>query len=166
MLQEISLRDYSAADCKELAQLFYDTVHTVNAGDYIQEQLDAWADVDVDLKAWNASFLAHCTVVAEMDGRIIGFGDMDESGYLDRLFVHKDCQRRGVGTAICDELEKSSSAPEFTTHASITAKPFFENRGYVVVKRRQVERRNVWLTNFVMRKTRNKSRGNENEPED
>ena len=150
----MTLRDYTKTDCAELAELFYDTVHTVNAKDYTQEQLDAWATGKVNLEAWNESFQAHHTVVAEMDGKIVGFGDMDETGYLDRLYVHKDYQRRGVAAAICDALEQRSKAAEFTTHASITARPFFEKRGYTVVKVQQVERRGILLTNFVMKKVR------------
>ena len=148
----MTLRDYTKTDCAELAELFYDTVHTVNAKDYTQEQLDAWATGKVNLEAWNESFQAHHTVVAEMDGKIVGFGDMDETGYLDRLYVHKDYQRRGVATAICDALEQNTEAAEFTTHASITARPFFEKRGYTVVREQQVERGGVWLTNFIMKK--------------
>ena len=149
----MTLRDYTKTDCAELAELFYDTVHTVNANDYTQEQLDAWATGKVNLEAWNESFQAHHTVVAEMDGKIVGFGDMDETGYLDRLYVHKDYQRRGVAAAICDALEQRTKAAEFTTHASITARPFFEKRGYTVAREQQVERRGVWLTNFVMKKS-------------
>ena len=150
----MTLRDYCKTDCTELARLFYDTVHTVNAKDYSRAQLDAWATGEVNLEAWNKSFQAHNTVVAEMDGQIVGFGDMDETGYLDRLYVHKDYQRRGVATAICDALEQNTKAAEFTTHASITARPFFEKRGYTVVKVQQVERRGILLTNFVMKKVR------------
>ena len=150
----MTLRDYCKTDCTELARLFYDTVHTVNAKDYSREQLDAWATGEVNLEAWNKSLQAHNTVVAEMDGQIVGFGDMYETGYLDRLYVHKDYQRRGVATAICDALEQNTKAAEFTTHASITARPFFEKRGYTVVKVQQVERRGILLTNFVMKKVR------------
>ena len=150
----MTLRDYCKTDCTELARLFYDTVHTVNAKDYSRAQLDAWATGEVNLEAWNKSFQAHNTVVAEMDGQIVGFGDMDETGYLDRLYVHKDYQRRGVATAICDALEQNTKAAEFTTHASITARPFFEKRGYTVVKVQPVERRGILLTNFVMKKVR------------
>ena len=150
----MTLRDYCKTDCTELARLFYDTVHTVNDKDYSREQLDAWATGEVNLEAWNKSLQAHNTVVAEMDGQIVGFGDMDETGYLDRLYVHKDYQRRGVATAICDALEQNTKAAEFTTHASITARPFFEKRGYTVVKVQQVERRGILLTNFVMKKVR------------
>ena len=77
---------------------------------------------------------------------------MDESGYLDRLYVHKDQQRQGIATAICDALESVSVVNIFTTHASITARPFFEKRGYAVIKEQQVERRGVKLTNYIMKK--------------
>ncbi len=147
----MTIRDYSPADCAQMAELFYHTVHAVNARDYTPEQLAVWATGEVDLEKWNASFLAHHTVVAEMDGKVVGFGDLDETGYLDRLYVHKDFQRRGIATAICDALERTDKGP-FTTHAAITARPFFEHRGYAVVKERQVERRGVLLTNFVMLK--------------
>ena len=129
-------------------------MHTVNAKDYTREQLDAWATGEINLEEWDESFQAHLTVVAEMDGKIVGFGDMDKTGYLDRLYVHKDYQRRGVATAICDALEQNTKAAEFSTHASITARPFFEKRGYTVVREQQVERRGKLLTNFVMRKER------------
>ena len=147
-------RKYAKTDCAELAELFYDTVHTVNAKDYTREQLDAWATGEINLEEWDESFQAHLTVVAEMDDQIVGFGDMEETGYLDRLYVHKDYQRRGVATAICDALEQNTKAAEFITHASITARPFFEKRGYTVVREQQVERRGELLTNFVMRKER------------
>lgn len=47
-----------------------------------------------------------------------------------------------------------STATTIVTHASVTAKPFFEKRGYVVVKKQQVERRGVRLFNFIMKKER------------
>ena len=80
---------------------------------------------------------------------IVGFGDIEENGYLDRLFVRPDYQRMGIGTAICNKLEGAVQGNVFT-HASITAKPFFEKRGYKVIKRQTVKRRGVLLTNFVM----------------
>lgn len=98
----MQLREYIPSDCAQLAELFYQTVHSVNAKDYTKEQLDAWATGEVDLQAWDASFRAHRTIVATESGKIVGFGDMDETGYLDRLYVHKDYQGQGVASAICD----------------------------------------------------------------
>ena len=148
----MKLRRYRPEDCAQMARLFYETVHTVNAAHYTKEQLDAWAGGDVDLKAWDQSFQEHFTVVAEEEGQIIGFGDMDEEGYLDRLYVHKHYQGQGAAAAICDALEEKRKGKNYTTHASITARPFFEKRGYRVFKEQQVQRKGVWLTNYVMEK--------------
>lgn len=148
------LRRYESRDCPTLARLFYETVHTVNRRDYTQVQVDAWATGKVDLAAWDVSFTAHHTLVAEVGGDIAGFADMASDGYLDRLYVHKDHQGQGIATALCDALEGACDASCFTTHASLTARPFFEKRGYRVVKAQQVERLGVLLPNFVMEKTR------------
>ena len=152
------LRRYRTSDCERMAKLFYETVHSVNAADYTEEQLDAWATGNVDLAAWDKSFLEHFTIVAEEPGddgkKIVGFGDIDNTGYLDRLYVQKDYQRRGIASAICDELENAVDAARITTHASITARPFFLKRGYCVVREHQVERGGILLTNYVMEKYR------------
>ncbi len=146
------IRPYRSADCPALAGLFYETVHTACARDYTPEQLDAWAPGQVDLAAWDASFLAHRTLAAVEGETIVGFADMDGSGYLDRLYVHRDFQRRGVATTLCDTLEAATAAETFTTHASRTARPFFECRGWRVIRERTVFRRGVALNNFVMEK--------------
>ena len=147
----MQLRRYKQSDCRELAELFYKTVHTVNAADYNNEQLNAWATGHVDFEAWNKSLLEHYSIVAVDNGIIVGFGDIDQTGYLDRLYVHADYQGRGIATAICNKLEQSVSG-KIVTHASVTAKPFFEKRGYKVIKEQSVERQGVFLTNFVMEK--------------
>lgn len=148
------LRSYAPADCREILKLFYETVHTVNIADYTPAQCAVWATGQEDEGCWNASLLAHRTLVAVAEGKILGFGDMDQGGCLDRLYVHKDFQGRGIATALCDALEGASSASTFTTHASITARPFFQGRGYRVVKEQTVLRGGLPLTNFVMEKTR------------
>ena len=157
-INNIEIRPYTSADCTEMAQLFVETVqlfvetvHTVCAKDYPTEQLDAWTG-HMDLERWNRSFLAHDTLVAVTDGKVVGFGDIDKTGYLDRLYVHKDYQRQGIATALCDCLETMHPFSCITTHASITAQPFFEKRGYRVINPQLVERDGLYLRNFVMEK--------------
>lgn len=145
------IRKYESTDCKELAELFYNTVHTINAKDYTNAQLDAWASGQVDLEKWDQSFQEHFTVVAVENGFIVGFGDIDTTGYFDRLYIHKSNQRKGIATAICDQLE-SKVQGKIVTHASVTAKPFFEKRGYKVLKEQQVVRKEIFLKNYVMEK--------------
>ena len=148
-IYKMFIREYQSSDCEEIIKLFHNTVHTVNAKDYTKEQLDAWATGRVDLNKWDQSLREHYSLVAVENEMLVGFGDIDKSGYLDRLFVHEDYQGKGIGTMICNRLEQAVSG-SVITHASITAKTFFEKRGYRVVKEQQVERKGVFLTNFEM----------------
>lgn len=152
----MEIKPYKSGDCPEMAQLFYDTVHTVAAKDYDKAQLCAWATGQVDLAGWNTSFLAHHTLLAWENQVLVGFADMDSGGYLDRLYVHKDYQGQGIATALVGALHQSaiqSGVCKFTTHASVTARPFFERLGYEVVTPQTVERNGVSIKNFVMEKT-------------
>ena len=151
----MEIRKYKTADCTEIVNLFYETVHTINAKDYTKSQLDVWATDKIDIVAWDESFLRHNTLVAVENNIIVGFGDMDNNGYLDRLYVHKDYQGKGIATAVTIELEelaKLQGTLFFSTHASITAKPFFEKCGYHIVSKNKVIRYGVKLVNFIMEK--------------
>lgn len=145
------IREYVPADYEFLARLFFETIHSVNAADYSDEQLWAWAPGSRDLFTWHKSFMGHKTLVAVEDGAITGFGDIDSTGYLDRLFVRKDRQGLGIASALCSRLEEGFA--RVLTRSSITAKPFFLNRGYKVISEMQAVRSGISLTNFLMEKT-------------
>ncbi|GEA31614.1 hypothetical protein CDIOL_25370 [Clostridium diolis] len=49
-------------------------------------------------------------------------------------------------------MDKTNLFKVITVEASITAKPFFEKRGYHIVRQQEVERKGQLLTNFVMKK--------------
>ena len=161
----MTLRPYRTDDLAAIADLFYRSVHTLCSGDYTKEQLDAWATGHIDEEAWDASFRARHTLVAEENGALLGFADMTKDGYRDRLYVHHEHTGKGVATALVNALdahcppplasarEAAPPAARFTTHASKTARPFFERRGYRVEKEQQVVRCGAVLTNFVMKKT-------------
>ncbi|MDU5261811.1 MAG: GNAT family N-acetyltransferase [Clostridium celatum] len=146
------IRRYEISDCKYVAELFYNTVHFINSKDYTEEQLNVWATGNIDLERWNQSLMSNFSLVAVEDELIVGFGDIDRTGYLDRLYVHKDYQNKGIATEICDKLECILNVDKIITHASITARPFFEKRGYKVIRKQSVERSGVLLQNYVMEK--------------
>lgn len=151
----MKLREYIPEDCKEIVMLFYNTVHSINIKDYTELQTEAWASKNTDLERWNTKLSTNYTVVVEKDSRIVGFGDIDSKGYFDHLFTHKDYQGQGIATLIAQEIESYSKRKRFqfiTTDASITAKPFFEKRGYVIQKAQTVEIRGQQLNNFKMKK--------------
>lgn len=153
----MEIREYKSSDCDKIADLFYNTVHFINAKDYTQEQLNVWATGNIDIYKWDKSFLNNYTLVVEENNMIIGFGDINNEGYIDRLYVHKDYQNMGIATALCDRLEKHYPVRHIITHSSITAKPFFEKRRYKVIKKQFVERNGIRLTNYIMKKYINSS---------
>ena len=148
----MTLRPCRPADAPALRALFYGTVHTVCAADYTPAQLDAWAPRRYEAADWERTLFSRTVLAAEERGEILGFGSIGPDGYLDLLYVHRDHQRRGVASALCDALEALYPAERITVHASVTARPFFEKRGYRVRNAQQVEHRGQVLANFVMEK--------------
>ena len=146
------IKSYEKEFFIDICTLFYETVHSVNAGDYSESQLEAWAPKDNDYSHLKTALEKNWTLVAIEDGVIIGFADIEDTGYLDHLFVHRDYQGKGVATALCNEIEAKGNFNEIETHASITALPFFEKRGYKVVREQIVEIRGEKPKNHVMRK--------------
>lgn len=152
----MKIRIYHPNDCIQMMQLFFDVVRTGSAEEYPIAQLEDWATAEADIAAWAKSFKEHYTVVAENDeGTVVGFGDLNPNGYFDRLFVHRDYHRRGIATQIADELERFASqhaiAVVFTQSCAVS-RPFFEGRGYRVMKTRSVEDHGATFDNFIMRK--------------
>ena len=93
------------------------------------------------------------TVVAVVGDRIAGFTDVSASGYIDMMFVDPATGRRGIATALMlwarTEVKRLGSST-LTTHASITARPFFEAQGFVVGEERHPMLRGVVMTNYAM----------------
>jgi putative acetyltransferase len=104
-MANIKVRPYTNVDLPHVVKLFRDTIHAINAKDYTPEQINAWAPENIDVEKRGIKLMQHYTVVAEDDGIICGFGDIDGSGYFDHLFVHKNYQGCGVASKIEDAIE-------------------------------------------------------------
>ncbi len=48
----MNIRMYKSEDCREIVELFYNTVHSINSRDYSLEQLDVWAPKEIDIALW------------------------------------------------------------------------------------------------------------------
>jgi putative acetyltransferase len=148
-----TLRPYRPDDAPVLLDLFRDTIRRVNSRDYDPEQIRAWASDAIDPVSWAVRFDAGFVVVAEAEGRPIGFADLEPDGHLDRFYVSADHQRCGVGRALLAALVEEArrvGIVRLFTEASITARPFFESQGFVMLAPQVVACRGEQFVNYRM----------------
>lgn len=148
-----SLRRYRRGDAAALAEVFEAAVRGTACRDYTPAQIDAWAASAPSIAGREEWFSRLYTVVAEQDGCPVAYGNIDDTGYLDHLFVHPKAAGQGIASGICARLEGWAAGrgiPRLTVHASRTAKPFFETRGWRVTAAQQVPLRGQVLENFAM----------------
>ena len=124
--------------------------------DYTAEEVADWASCGDDTSHWNELFEEQHYVVAENEeGVIVGFGSVNDDGYMHTLFVHKDFQHQGVATSLYKHLEayaRERGAKRLTSEVSITAKPFFEKQGFQVDEEQKRKANQMCLTNYKMSK--------------
>lgn len=148
-----TLRPYQPDDAPILLALFLDTIRRVNCRDYSPVQIAAWASDDIDTARWFGRFAGRFVPVAEESGRPVGFAELEPDGHIDRVYVSADHQGQGVGrqllAAVLAEARRVGLARVFT-EASITARPFFEAQGFVVLAPQVVTVRGVDFVNYRM----------------
>ena len=146
----------SAENILEMQSLFRSTILHVNVKDYMREEAENWASCGDSLEHWEKLLASNRFIGAfDRQGGLLGFSSMNGKGYLHSLFVHKDWQGKGVATALLAEVEgmaREYGVHVISTEASITARPFFEKRGYRVVKEQEVKANRLYMTNYVMEK--------------
>jgi putative acetyltransferase len=149
----VTLRPYRLGDAPALLELFRDTIRRVNARDYNPDQIRAWASDDIDPVRWAERFAGRFVAVAERDGSLAGFAELESDGHVDRFYVAADCQGRGAGRAMLGALVAEArrlGLGRMFTEASITAKPFFESQGFVVLTPQVVTLRGQEFVNYRM----------------
>lgn len=149
------LRPFMPADTMALRELFAASIEELCQDDYDEDQRIAWAAQAEDGVAFAKRLGSMVTLVVQIEGEYAGFGSLKDNTILDMLFVHPYHAGEGVGTSICDALERIAAArgaSEITVDASETAQPFFEDRGYVATRRNSVPVDDQWLANTTMTK--------------
>lgn len=147
--------DYHASMLDEMLRLFYNTVHSVNAKDYNDEQLDNWAPAAIDKRKWEVRLSNNVCLVSFYNDKIVGFGELSEEGAIDTMFVHKNFQGKKIASRLLHELTGYAHDHDLrtlTTEASITAKPFFERHGFKVVKVQKNHYKKTVFINYKMKK--------------
>ena len=151
----IELRRYRPEEAAATLAVFRAAVRTTALADYSPLQVQAWAPDLIDATAWAERCAAIATWVADVDGEVVGFVDLNAEGLIDMLYVHPAHGGRGIGSDLLEEVERQArdlGLPELSAHVSATALAVFLRRGFRVVRPQSVERRGVAFRNFVMAK--------------
>lgn len=154
----VEIRDATTRDAAAIADLFYHTVLIVNVRDYSRAQVEAWAGPAPEPEKWEKRIAAkeRQTFVAVQGERVLGFAEFEGDGHIDTLYVHHEFQGCGIASRLLERIEAGAQRLGLTrlyTEASITARPFFLKRRFLVVAGQQVEVRGQTFRNYRMEKT-------------
>lgn len=152
---EITFRNATISDLNEMQELFVQTIQSVCKNDYNPDQIKAWISGVKNTKRWIDVIETQFVLLAIFENKITGFATLKDNNYIDFFYIHKDYQRQGIAHKILSKLEleaRNHHSESITSDVSITAKPFFEKKGFVV----KVEQKNivkgVEIINYKMEK--------------
>ncbi|MCE0495473.1 GNAT family N-acetyltransferase [Vibrio salinus] len=151
----IVIRDYKESDAGELRALCFRTVRNINTRDYSKAQVEAWIPESYDVDLWKRTLLVLSPFVAEIDGKVVGYADLQPDGLIDHFFCHDQYQNRGVGRCLMEHIfsvGRARGIERYYSNVSLTARPFYEHFGFWVTGEQVIEIRGQKLRNFVMEK--------------
>lgn len=101
----MQLRRATANDMEQLKALYFNTILAVNSKDYSDEQVKVWASTADRTENLLRRIREQYFYVAYNDEDIItGFASLENNGYLDMMYVHKDLQRMGIATLLINKI--------------------------------------------------------------
>lgn len=153
---ELRLRKATIADLEEMQELFTQTIQSVCQNDYTPAALEAWISGVSNTQRWIEVIRTQIVLLAIKQEKIAGFGSLKDGNYIDLLYIHKDLQRQGIANKILTSLELKAQKQLTRTlmaDVSITAKPFFEKRGFLTIREQHNLRLGVELINYKMEKS-------------
>ena len=134
----MTIRKFEEKDARAVSELIVTTIRISNVKDYPADLMEELVKTETPEHVLQRASWTHF-YVAEEEERIIGCGAIgpywgreDESS-LFTIFVHPDCQGKGVGRAIVKALEQDEyglRAKRIEIPASITGLPFYRKLGY------------------------------------
>lgn len=151
----MTFRNATISDLNEMQQLYIETIQSVCKKDYNEAQREAWISGVKNTERWIAVIETQYVLLAVIENKIAGFATLKDGDYIDFFYIHKDFQRQGIADKLLTELEleaQKQHSKMITSDISITAKPFFEKKGFVAKAEQKNIRLGVELINYKMEK--------------
>jgi putative acetyltransferase len=155
MNEVLHIRRYRAGEELALFKVYHSAIHLVASRDYSPDQIQAWAPSDLDTARWTTRIRGINPFVAELNGELVGYADLQANGYIDHFFVSGHHPRCGIGSLLMRHLLKEAhlvGLTELSSDVSRTAQAFYEKFDFVVVEQRMPEIRGVAIPNAFMRR--------------
>ncbi len=89
------IRNYEPKDLEEIIRLFKKTIFEINIADYDLAQVEAWSKVDK--LSFNDNLLATNSRIVVNQDEIVGFGNIDDRGYIDLFYISADYPSTIIG---------------------------------------------------------------------
>ncbi|UWY29799.1 GNAT family N-acetyltransferase [Flavobacterium sp. TR2] len=151
----MNIRRATLSNLTEMQKMYAETIQSICKSDYTPEQIEAWISGVKNKERWIEVIEKQFVLLAIIENQITGFGTLKDGNYIDFFYIHKDFQRQGIADKILNELEieaKKHHSKIITSDISITAKPFFEKKGFTAKAEQKNIRLGVELINFKMEK--------------
>lgn len=123
-----------------LADIMFDAVRNGQSR-YTERQRAAWVPARRSGPEWTVRLQAQEIIVAEQDGRAVGFVSLAAGGYVDFAYIRPEARHGGLFRQLLAHIVERAAAKGETrlwTHASLTAEPAFERLGFTVRRRERV----------------------------
>lgn len=149
------LRFAQYSDLPEMQNLYVDTIRHVCNKDYDAAQIAVWTSSIENAERWHKVLQHQIVIIAEKNNKMVGYGTLDKGNYIDFFYIHKDFQRQGIADKILTQIESQAQKlghSILSSDVSITARPFFEKKGFTVLKEQQNIRKGIELINYKMEK--------------
>ena len=151
----MTFKNATISDLKEMQELYIETIKHVCKNDYNSAQIDVWISGVKNTERWVVVINTQFVLLAIIEDQIVGFGTLKDGNYIDFFYIHKDFQRQGIADRLLTELQleaKKQHSKVITSDVSITARPFFEKKGFIVKAEQRNIRFGIELINYKMEK--------------
>lgn len=127
------VRPANQSDVDAIFRVHGDSIRALCRERYEPGEIEAWIAFRPP-EAYRAAFASRSLFVAEWQGQIVGFGQLDpKRGEIEACYVAPEAIGSGIGTALLERMEEEARRgghPIVRLNATLNAEPFYARMGY------------------------------------